>query len=148
MYESITYAEIKSLPKEQKPDAWKELKAMYSSQKELAEKLSVNPSIVYNMISRYAKEEKTETVKTLKKANRMKKQEIQEKQEQNVDIIEAKPAVQETITAKTNEVVNETFSIFIKKAVSGEDAQLLLNGIGSTLLKNKKYEIEVMITEK
>ena len=148
MYESITYAELKSLPKEQKPDAWKELKAMYSSQKELAEKLGVNPSIVYNMISRYAKEENTETVKTLKKANRMKKQEIQEKQEQTVDIIAAKPAVQEPITAETNEVVSETFSISIKKAVSGEDAQFLLNGICSTLLKNQRYEIKVMITEK
>lgn len=57
MYESITYAELKSLPKEQKSDVWKELKYLYSTQKELAKKLGVSPAIVYNMISRYAKDE-------------------------------------------------------------------------------------------
>lgn len=55
MYENITYAELKTLPREQKADAWKELKGLYSTQKELAEKLGVSPNLVYNMISRYAK---------------------------------------------------------------------------------------------
>jgi transposase-like protein len=57
MYESITYAELKSLPKEQKIEALKELKELYSSQKKIAEKLGVNPPNIYNMISRYIKED-------------------------------------------------------------------------------------------
>lgn len=152
MYESITYAELKSLPKEQKPVAWKELKAMYSTQKELSEKLGVSPAIVYNMISRYAKDEtagskklkELEVVETPKKTrNRMKKQEIQDKQELDIAAIETKP-----IFPEINEIESETFSISIKKMVSGEDAQFFLNGIGNTLLKNQKYVIEVKIAEK
>ncbi|MGE5614918.1 MAG: hypothetical protein ACM3XR_11005, partial [Bacillota bacterium] len=41
----------------------------------------------------------------------------------------------------------ETFSISIKKVVSGEDAQFLFSGIGGTMLKDRKYLIEVKITE-
>ena len=40
MYES-TYAELKSLPREQKVEALKELMATHSSQKKIAEKLGV-----------------------------------------------------------------------------------------------------------
>lgn len=145
MYESITYAELKSLPKEQKSDAWKELKALYSTQKELAEKLGVSPNLVYNMISKYAGDEKKttklEAVKAPKKP-RLKKQ--------------AKVMQQDTITPETNAKApeindigeNESFSISIKKSVSGEDAQCFLNGIGSTLLKNHKYMIDIHIAEK
>ena len=43
MYESITYAELKSLPREQKVEALKELMATHSSQKMIAEKLGVDP---------------------------------------------------------------------------------------------------------
>lgn len=47
-----------------------------------------------------------------------------------------------------NEDVADTFSISIKKILSGEDAQFLLNGIGGTLLKNQKYTVEIKIKEK
>ena len=131
-------------------DAWKELKALYSTQKELAEKLGGSPAVVYNMISRYAKEEsagskKTEKLKVVeqpKKARgRVKKQ---DKQEQDNVLIETNPTVPEAKDVEEN----ESFSIAIKKTVSGEDAQFFLNGVGSTLLRNLKYVIEVKITEK
>ena len=150
MYESITYAELKKLPQIEKPEAWKELKTLYSTQKELADKLGVSPAVVYNMISRYAKDEsvgrkkteKLEIVTKQKKArNRVKKQ--AEKKEQNVAALETKPVVPEI-----NDVERDSFSIAIKKTISGEDTQFFLNGIGSTLLKNQKYAVEVKITEK
>ena len=145
MYESITYAELKSLPKEQKPDAWKELRALYSTQKELSEKLGVSPNLVYNMISKYAGDEKKaaklEEVKVPRKA-RLKKQ---------VNKVEQNAATPETKTAapEINDVEeSESFSISIKKSISGEDAQFFLNGIGSTLLKSQKYLIDIKITQK
>ncbi|HOA56009.1 MAG TPA: helix-turn-helix domain-containing protein, partial [Clostridiales bacterium] len=57
MYESITYAELKSLPREQKVEALKELMATHSSQKKIAEKLGVNPPNIYSMVSRYIRED-------------------------------------------------------------------------------------------
>lgn len=57
MYESITYEELKSLPRDQKVEALKELKALYPTQKKIAEKLGVNPANIYNMIAKYVKEE-------------------------------------------------------------------------------------------
>lgn len=158
MYESITYQELKRLPREQKPNAWKELKSMYATQKELAGKLGVSPAIVYNMISRYAKDEnegnkreiKFKSVKTMKKTrNRTKKQEIPDNRKQEDAIMEIKPVFHEIPEiAEIYEDAGQTFSIYIKKILSGEDAQFLLNGIGSTLLKNQKYAVEVKITEK
>jgi hypothetical protein len=150
MYENITYAELKNLPKEQKADAWKELKGLYSTQKELAEKLGVSPNLVYNMISRYVKDESAgtekveipEAVELPKKArSRVKKQ---DRQEQDNIVTDSSDPVQEIKASEEN----ESFSIAIKKVVTGEDAQFFLNGIGSTLLKNQKYQIEVKITEK
>lgn len=142
MYENITYAELKKLPAVEKPEAWKELKTLCKTQKELAGKLGVSPTIVYSMISRYAGSEKKavklEDVKEPKKV-RVKKQ------EQEVVVIEEKPAVIET---NIEDVPQSEFSIAIKKVVSGEDAQFFLNGIGSTLLKSQKYLIELKITEK
>ena len=66
-----------------------------------------------------------------------------ERTDQDIAALETKP-----MDPEINEPESESFSIAVKKAVSGEDAQFLLNGIGSTLLKNQKYLIEVKITEK
>lgn len=157
MYESISYQELKSLPKQQKSDAWKELKAMYSTQKELAEKLGVSPSIVYSMISRYAKEDtvrgrrakKLEVVeKPRRTRKRLKNQESQPEQVLGASVQEVKPVLEAPIILGNSAVENDTFSISIKKTISGEDAQFFLSGIGNTLLKGQKYTVEVKITEK
>jgi len=150
MYENITYAEIKKLPAVEKPYAWKELKSLYPTQKELAEKFGVSPAVVYNMISRYVGREKRaaklELIKTPKKTrNRRKKQ--SDRIEQDAVSIEAKPIVPEIKNIENIPEI-DSFSIAIKKTVSGEDAQFFLNGIGSTLLKSQKYVIEVRISEK
>ncbi len=144
MYENVTYADLKSLPKEQKSEAWKELKSLYKTQKELADKLGVSPNLVYNMISRYVKEESAENeketvlevLKKPKKAGSMAKKRNRKIQD----------AVPESIPA-VSEAREESFAISIKKTVPGEDAQCFLNGVGSTLLKGQKYAIEVKITE-
>lgn len=150
MYESITYVELKNLPKEQKADAWRELKNLYATQKELAEKLGVRPAIVYNMISRYAKDpgknrrnnklgilDEPKTV-----GRKARRQVLQAVPEENI--------IAESIGAITPEIINskdDTFSIVIRKLISGEEAQFFLNGIGNTLLKNQKYLIEINIAE-
>ena len=161
MYESITYSELKKLPSAEKPEAWKELKSLYSTQKELAEKLGVSAALVYNMISRYVKDEPAESKKAevlevvpepIKARRRVKKQDKQkrdkqerhEQQEQEIIVTETNPIVPEVKDVEED----ESFTIAIKKTVSGEDAQFFLNGIGNTLLKNQKYVIDVKITEK
>jgi hypothetical protein len=64
VYESITYEELKSLPRDQKIEALKELKALYPTQKKIAEKLGVNPANIYNMIAKYVKDEDDGQLKT------------------------------------------------------------------------------------
>lgn len=98
------------------------------------------------MISRYAGSEKKavklELVEAPKKTRaRIKKQ--AEKLELDAVVVETKP-----VAPEINDVESEVYSISIKKTVSGEDAQFFLNGIGSTLVKNQKYLIEIKITEK
>ncbi len=146
MYENVTYAELKGLPKEQKTEALKELKNLYKTQKELADKLGVSPNLLYNMMSRYVKDRHTENGKTAmlevvekpkKIKNPVKKQKVQKQDVAAPDIFTIGP-----------ETKGEVFSISIKKNVFGEDAQVFLNGIGVTLLKGQQYAIEVKITEK
>lgn len=152
MYENITYAELKTLPKEEKAAAWKELMSMYSTKKELAEKLGVSPNLVYNMISRYAKYEPDGTeknegrqaVEQIEKAGRRTKRKNRSRLTDNNAIVDISGAVQEINPPEGN----ESFSISIKKTISGEDAQFLFSGIGSTLLRDQKYIVEVRITER
>lgn len=151
MYENITYAELKTLPREQKADAWKELKGLYSTQKELAEKLGVSPNLVYNMISRYAKNGPVGTEKADEKeaAGQAKKAGRRAKMRKglatgNNTVVDVSGAIREIDFP----VENESFSISIKKTVSGEDAQFIFGGIGGTLLKDQKYMVEVKIIEK
>ena len=137
MYEGITYAELKSLPREQKADAWRELKSLYSTQRELAEKLGVSPAVVYNIISRYAKD---------------KPEESNNGPLELVDPPDGRRAGARKRKAREmgniiKNIENEAFSIGIRKLATGEDAQYLLAGIGNTLLKNRNYMIEVTITE-
>ena len=70
MYESITYEELKSLPRDQKVEALKELKALYPTQKKIAEKLGVNPANIYNMIAKYVKADDEEQPKAEMKSVR------------------------------------------------------------------------------
>ena len=144
MYENVTYADLKSLPKEQKSEAWKELKSLYKTQKELADKLGVSPNLVYNMISRYVKEESAENEKeTVLEVLQKPKKAGSRAKKRNRKIQDAVP---KSIPA-VSEAREESFAISIKKTVPGEDAQCFLNGVGSTLLKGQKYAIEVKITE-
>ncbi len=143
MYETATYAELKKLPAAEKPVAWKELKSLYKTQKEVADKLGVSPAIVYSMISRYASSDKKVKLEVVKEQKKTRAVARTEKATQRIAASQTNP-----IEPEMNEVESESFSIAVKKAVSGEDAQFLLNGIGSTLLKNQNYLIEVKITEK
>lgn len=143
MYENVTYAELKNLPRDQKSEAWKELKSLYKTQKELAEKLGVSPNLVYNMISRYVKEESADG-EIAKVSEAFRKQKMGRKRMRKQDIRE-----QDTALGIISPVLkeNEAFTISIKKTVLGEDAQIFLNGVGNTLLKGRKYSIEVKVTE-
>ncbi|MGI6668329.1 MAG: hypothetical protein ACOX4M_02500 [Acetivibrionales bacterium] len=149
MYENITYAELKSLPREQKVIAWKELKNMYSTQKELAEKLGVSPNLVYNMISRYVNNapdetEKDEEQQTAEQAGKASHRRRRRKRRLDSDAVSDISGTVQKISFTEG---NELFSISIKKIVAGEDAQFLFSGIGGTMLKDRKYMVEVKITE-
>lgn len=160
MYESITYSELKKLPKDQKSNAWKELSTICSTKKELAQKLGVSPAIVYNMISKYVegkpigkrKSEKKQLAEQPKKlrgrAGRHKKEKIPELKAAGLNEAGEIKLVSTAADILNEKKADDSFSIAIKKTVNGEDAQFFLNGIGSTLLKNQEYVIEVRITEK
>lgn len=145
MYESITYAELKKLPSEEKAEAWKELKSLYKTQKELAEKLGVSAAVVYNMISRYAKGEKEAKLELVEAPEKSRVRVKKKLRKPETVVAVPGPAA---VWPEAGSAEGEAFSISIRKLASGEDAQFLLNGIGSTLLKNQKYLIEVKIVEK
>ena len=54
----------------------------------------------------------------------------------------------EVINVSASNIDTDSFSIIVKKTISGEDAQVMLNGIVSMLIKDQQYSIEVKITEK
>ncbi|HEX2945516.1 MAG TPA: hypothetical protein VHT96_06145 [Clostridia bacterium] len=171
MYENVTYAELKGLPKEQKTEALKELKTLYKTQKELAGKLGVSPNLLYNMMARYVKDRPVESEETgepealekpgmlekpVKTRRRLQKQTIEQtvqkqrapKQRMQRQKLQEQASAAPEILTLPPETKDETFSISIKKTVSGEEAQVFLNGIGVTLLKGQQYAVEVKITEK
>ncbi len=147
VYESITYAELKSLPREQKIEALKELKALYSSQKKIAEKLGVNPPNIYNMISRYIKND-TEK-KPRSKRNRIKDDTAgtdqfrveaignkSVKDEPNKDKVIKKEAIEDEMIKKEAieaEVINN-------KAI--EDEMIKNEAIEDEVIKNEVIEAE------
>jgi|GEM_PF-739328 len=122
MYESITYAELKSLPREQKIEALKELMKLYSSQKKIAEMLGVNPPNIYNMIARYIKEDRDG--KQDSKKGRMKRRGAGNVRNRNKmvntnadgagsvpgDRIDGNTAVKEEISSEVNVNVNESLA--------------------------------------
>lgn len=176
MYESITYAELKSLPRDQKIEALKELMATCSSQKKIAEKLGVNPPNIYSMISRYVKEDTDK--KPRKRKNRMKsKEEIANKvtgdqaarneqivcgdaanelfeanSEENVQVTETAPIRQireeAAADAQAEWPGQNDFLVSIEKELTGEELGPMLAAIGNVLLKNTKYRVCMKITEK
>jgi transposase-like protein len=203
MYESITYAELKSLPREQKVEALKELLATHPSQKKIAEKLGVNPPNIYNMISRYVKDGTDEGIR--KKKSGVKGKTASERKARvpgtRHEKISGEIAANERLAdnkllgadesfgrieqfggetadekaggraaafgqdrdsyaavkraGNRNAAVKQAgrpdkkgFLITIAKEMTGEEIGPMLAGIGSILLKNAEYRIEVKITGK
>jgi len=175
MYESITYAELKSLPREQKIEALKELMATCPSQKKIAEKLGVNPPNIYSMISRYIRDD--EDKKTRKKRGRLKgkgaankvtgEQEIRQEQTGSEVTVNELPEADECGAGQVMEAVSviqaganadpgrqdeqggeNDFVISIEKVLTGEELGSMLSAIGSALLKSTEYRIFMRITEK
>lgn len=170
MYENKTYEEIKNLPEEQKAEAWREIHSIYPENKALAEKLGIAHIAVVNAVKKYVLNE------PIGRANKKEKQEPAQEQieikpeaqqEQQVEKPKRKyirKAKQETVIelpknkpeSLGNEVSNypkinivvSSFLININNSFSGEHAQIMLNGIGSTLLKDHEYNIEIKISEK
>lgn len=165
MYENITYEEIKSLPEDQKAEAWKELHDLYPSNKELSLKLGVAQIAVANAVKKYVlgepigranKKEKPEASEPVQETPQTDKQESQQEQQ------ELKPkrkynrkVKQDTIIEPKNvvespdfRIIVDSFLININNTFSGENAQIILNGIGNTLLKDHNYIIEIKISEK
>ena len=163
MYENLSYSELKNVPEDKKTEAWAELHSLYSSNAELAKKLGVATIAVVNAVKKYVLNE------PIGRANKkdMQKPEPEVKQESPVEVKpkrkynrKAKPEVEKELVrvdSKPETVVNEVphlnednvdiFSISVKKDITGEDAKTLLNGIGSTLLKDQRYTIEVKVIE-
>lgn len=170
MYENITYEELKNLPEDQKVEAWKELHDLYPSNKELSLKLGVAQIAVTNAIKKYVLNEPIGRANKKEKAEYSPEQiqEVQEdtkpelQQEQQVDkpkrkynrkskqdnlTLEIEPVTVKNESDKINIDIN-TFLININNTFSGENAQVILNGIGSTFLKDRNYNIEIKISEK
>ena len=164
MYENIAYEEIKSLPEDQKAEAWKELHDLYPSNKELSLKLGVAQIAVTNAVKKYVlgepigranKKEKPEASELVQDNPQIDKQESQQEQQ------ELKPkrkynrkVKQDTIIEPKNviespdfRIIVNSFLININNTFSGEDAQVILNGVGGTLLKGHKYNLEIKISE-
>lgn len=163
MYESITYEELKSLPRDQKIEALKELRALYPTQKKIAEKLGVNPANIYNMIAKYIKADdegqpkaKVNVVREAARPAEVKaevKSEVKSEAKSEANT-EAKSLTFEPERSRVKHVrdkrrnMQENLQFTVAKSLTGEEAQYLFTGIGSTFLKNHDYRVEIRIIEK
>ena len=119
MYESITYEELKSLPRDQKVEALKELKALYPTQKKIAEKLGVNPANIYNMIAKYVKADDEEQPQTEMKSVRKAAKRAGAISEA---IAKQAGAISEAI-AKQAEAINEAVPSQLQRKIKAEALQ-------------------------
>ena len=127
MYESITYAELKSLPREQKVEALKELMATHSSQKKIAEKLGVNPPNIYSMVSRYIREDADTKSRKIESRTR------------RASVTDEKMKEQDTGNRQDfGDAADEQF----------EAIRLMLTGVGNILSEDVKYKVDMWISEK
>lgn len=155
MYESITYEELKSLPRDKKIEALKELKALYPTQKKIAEKLGVNPANIYNMIAKYMKEQDEGQLKAKAKAAKepvvpaISKTEVKAEVKPEVKLAPSGPEKTRIRHVRNRKMdLEENLLITLSKSLTGEESQALFAGIGSTFLRNHHYRIEIRISEK
>jgi len=173
MYEDITYEELKGLSEDKKVEVWKELHSKYSDDKELAKKLGVATIAVINGVRKYAlgehigrtkkeevqeeakqvvKEESTQpevpTIQLIKPKRQYNRKPKEEKQLESITDMKEE-MVESVAEVKPEPIkVNESeYSILLKKEVLGEEAQARINSIANTLIKDQKYEIEILIKE-
>jgi predicted transcriptional regulator len=173
MYESITYAELKSLPREQKVEALKELMATHSSQKKIAEKLGVNPPNIYSMVSRYIREDAD--TKSRKKKSRTRRASVTDEKMKEQDTGNrqdlgdaADEQFEAAVSGQVMEAVSDEqigveaaapdnqagrldqsgFTVSVVKVLTGEEIRLMLTGVGNILSEDVKYKVDMRISEK
>ena len=165
MYENLAYEEIKNLPEDKRIEAWSELHKLMPSNVELARKLNTLPIAVSNAVKKYvlgepvgrgSKKNRPEQMNSYVEPQSQERSELQQDQPQVVkpkrrynkrkkpEVVIELPKVD--IPASNVDI--DSFSITITKTISGEDAQLLLNGIGGTFLKDQRYSVEIKIIER
>lgn len=149
MYENFTYEELRNLSEDKKSEAWKELHILYPENKVLAQKLNVATIAVVNAVKKYVLGEPVGRAK--KKVEIVPLEPIQETQKIDKQESQQPPKRKYNRKAKSDmpeiRLVIHPFSINISNIFTTEEAQTILNGIGSTLLKNKTYKVEINISE-
>lgn len=164
MYENFAYDELKNLPEDKKAEAWGELHSSIPSNRELAQKLGISPIVVVNAVKKYVlgepvgranKKLKPESPLEGEKAKRSRKaqqeedkQEVRPKRKYNRKAKAVSFEIGEAGSLHETELNAGSFLIDIKNAFSGEEAQGILSGIGSALLKDRQYSLEVKISDK
>lgn len=164
MYENLVYDELKNLPEDKKAEAWGELHSSIPSNRELAQKLGISPIVVVNAVKKYVlgepvgrankrlkPESQLEGVKTRKSRKAQQKEDIQEVKPKRKYNRKAKAVSFEANEAGNLPVIETnagSFLIDIKNAFSGEEARGILSGIGSALLKDRQYSLEIRISDK
>lgn len=164
-----TYEQIKALPDDQKTLVLKELKNLFPENKALAAHLNVLPIVTANLMGKYVEgkqvgrqkmtpEQKAEAkaARELKKQQEALAQKLANSESSNVVpqpqiptavvVDKPTPVISEPVQAqiKTN---GSSFSIKLEKNVVGEEVAMMLSGIGSTLIKDKNYQISLVVEE-
>lgn len=147
MYENLTYEELKNLPEDKKGEAWGELHSSIPSNAELAKKLNVAPIAVVNAVKKYVL---GEPIGRAAKKDKPESQPKRSKKSVKEEQAEVRPKRKYNRKPKTEEIPETTatsFSIDISNAFSGEEASVIMHGVGGTLLPDKTYKIEIKISE-
>lgn len=152
MYENITYEELKNLPDEEKVKALTELLSITPDRKELAKKLGVAPIAIINLIGKYLegkqigrKKKETIEVENLieepkQKRKYTRKSKDEEKSEQPI----------QSLSTQVEKIIFEekhNITISLNTEFTGSEIQHILTGISTTIFDNKKYKINLEITE-
>lgn len=148
MYENLTYDQLKELPDEQKVEALKELKVIYPENKDLAEHLGGAHIAVSNMVAKYLEGKQLGRKKMTEEEKQQKREERLRKKQEEAEISLQLQEQQNQLKDEEETLIdNESFSIKFSKIIVGEEATIVLGSIGSSLLKDGKYKINLSIEE-
>jgi hypothetical protein len=163
--ENLNYEQLKQLSDEEKKNVLEELQGKYGSNMEIAKHLSIAPIVISNLVKRLITGEKVgRNKKPALIIDEEIKPEAQEAQPVQLQVVpetklkrpytrKPKETVvflkeeEKVIEVKMADIKTHKFIIELNDELEGQEVKERLSGLVGVISLNKKYEIEIKVTE-